>query len=228
MSRNIKLRNHTNASSSSIFHDALHLRPSVALRWTVSTLLCQFWMHSGSCREGLDIDDVPMQHIEFRHRHTIDDVLNCRNWFKVAARIDKEFPVRVPWGVLYEPWRMCNVEVQGVVVELDELRKTCKAMVCTINSCGDQLDVTRYWNLQIVALVHAQLQILVGLYSDHQFCQASVGGPFFIGEGTALEPLKRSQELWLYCRARIHKLNSNSGGHRDGSSPALKLHRVGP
>lgn len=93
MSRSIKFRNNTDSSSKSVLNNISCLRSRISLFGWVWGVLCNLRMGVKDKREGILIDNMPMEHIQFVVHHSINGFVDEVDWKEMSWSINHESPV---------------------------------------------------------------------------------------------------------------------------------------
>ena len=76
MSWSIKFRNDPDSPQASIFYNVLYISYAVYEAWLVSSSLAEFWEGLTDIREGVIIDQMPVEYIEFVLCHNVQVFLD--------------------------------------------------------------------------------------------------------------------------------------------------------
>lgn len=187
--------------------------------------------------EGLVIDNVPMEDVEFRERHGLDDALDGSSAQEVSGGVDHDASV-------LEQWLILDDGVRDLVV-LDDLRKRLQGIdisgvvsVLDLDSSCVDIDLVRLsrhveaWNCgeqRVDVLFEGQRARAFGVAVDPlEHLAQVVLGVNVVHIGGTLEEVTDVGELEvLGLVGFVHGWRENQavyGDEKDGDTPELEAH----
>lgn len=120
VSWSIDFRNDLDCIKASDPDEFLNVVNSVDLFGAVLAVLGEFWVRAELDWEGLIVDDVPVEDVQFRERHGFDDALDGSDAQEVSGRVDHDTSVLEQWLILDDGMRD--------LVVLDDLRERLQSI----------------------------------------------------------------------------------------------------